>query len=133
MIPTNLKYTSTHEWARLEGNLVTVGITHFAAENLADLVYLELPQVGAPVRQGATFGCLESVKAVSDLYAMTDGTVVEVHQELADQLDKITADPYGEGWMIRIRTECPEDLDRLMSADEYERFLTEEAEGTSSE
>jgi len=133
MAPKNLKYTTTHEWARLEGNVVTVGITHFAAHNLADLVYLELPQVGAQVHQGAAFGCLESVKAVSDLYTMTDGTVVEVHQELANQLDKITADPYGEGWMIRIRTERPEDLDRLMTADEYEQFLAEEAEGTSGE
>jgi len=125
MNPKDLKYTDTHEWARAEDGVVTIGITAHATEQLSDLVFLNLPEVGDEVSTGDSFGEVESVKAVSDLKSPVDGEVVEVNEALEDDLSLIGGDPYGDGWMIRVRTD--DTLDALMSAEEYERTIAEEA------
>ena len=103
MLPNDLRYLETHEWARLEGDVVTIGITDFAVKHLTDLVFIDLPEVGDNLSRGERFGEIESVKAVSDLNCPISGEVVEVNTELADALDKIANDPYGEGWMVKIK------------------------------
>src|SRR5947208_11815394 len=105
MDPKNLRYAKTHEWASLEGNICTVGITKFAVEQLTDIVYIELPDVGDNVFAGESFGEIESVKAVSDLYSPVNGEVVDVNDKLLDDPTKVTADPYGKGWMLKIKVE----------------------------
>ncbi len=126
MTPEDLKYSKTHEWARLEGDIVTVGLTDFALEHLQDLVFLELPEAGAPLIKGESFGQIESVKAVSDINSPVNGEVVEVHDELVDDLDKLKADPYGEGWLVKIKASDPSELDELMDAQAYEKYCREE-------
>jgi glycine cleavage system H protein len=103
MDPKNLRYAKTHEWASLEGNICTLGITKFAVEQLTDVVYIELPEVGDHVFAGDSFGEIESVKAVSDLYSPVNGEVIEVNEKLIDDPAKITNDPYGKGWMVKIK------------------------------
>lgn len=118
--PRNLHYSSTHEWVRVEGDRATIGITGFAAHELGDVVYLELPPVGRSLRKGAPFGTIESVKAVSDLYAPLSGEVVEVNSALPDSPEKINASPYEDGWMLVLRVADPAEAEHLMDAAAYE-------------
>lgn len=124
--PANMKYTREHEWARQEGGEVTVGITSHAQAELGDIVFIELPEVGAAVEAGKTFGVVESVKAVSDLYSPVSGRVARVNGDLTDAPEAVNEDPYGKGWMIVVETSA-EGKD-LLSAAQYEQFVKEEKE-----
>ena len=124
-IPEELQYTKTHEWIRREGDIATIGITDHAQDELGDVVFIELPDEGATFSAGDSFGVIESVKAVSDLYAPVGGEVVEVNEALNDAPEKVNEDPYGNGWMIKLRTS---DEANLLSAEEYEEHLEEEEE-----
>ena len=126
MNPTNLKYSKTHEWAKVEGNIVTLGITDHAQEALGDVVFVELPGEGAEVTAGQAYGTVESVKAVSDIIAAVSGKVIEYNQAVLDSPDLLNKDPYGEGWLIKVEAEDLKSLDDLMTAAEYEAFLAEE-------
>ena len=123
-VPAELQYTKTHEWIRREDDVATVGITDHAQDALGDVVFIELPEKGATFSAGESFGTIESVKAVSDLYAPVGGEVVEVNEALNDAPEKINEDPYGDGWMIRLRTSDEGDL---LSAEEYEKVVEEES------
>jgi len=122
-VPGDLQYTKTHEWVRREGDTATVGITDHAQDELGDVVFIELPEEGASFGAGDAFGTIESVKAVSDLYAPVGGEVVEVNEALNDAPEKVNEDPYGEGWFIRLRVSGE---GNLLSAEEYEKVLEEE-------
>ncbi|MFG0335635.1 MAG: glycine cleavage system protein GcvH [Maioricimonas sp. JB049] len=122
MDPSQLKYARTHEWVHVDGDVATLGISKFAVEELTDLVYIDLPTQGDQLTKGATFGEVESVKAVSDLYSPIAGEVVEANDALADDLAALSDDPYGKGWMVRVRFSNPSDLDDLMDAAAYEEF-----------
>ena len=126
MTPDDRMYQKTHEWAKLDGDVVTVGITKHAVEELTDLVYLDLPEAGAAAKKGEAFGEIESVKAVSELISPVDGKIVEVHEEIADDLDAINTDPYGAGWMVKIEVSGDAALDGLMTAQQYEEQAKEE-------
>ena len=121
--PTDLRYTREHEWARVEGNRARVGITHYAQAELGDVVFVELPKVGTKATQMQPFGVVESVKAVSDLFAPLSGEVVEVNSELPQKPEWVNQEPYGKGWMIVIALANPKELEALMSAAQYEEFL----------
>ena len=122
--PADLKYTSEHEWVRAESDtLMIVGITQFAADELGDVVFIELPNIGDEVAAAEQFGEIESVKAVSELYSPVSGAVVERNEKLADTPEIVNDSPYGAGWMIKVETSDKSQLDALMSADEYEKFL----------
>lgn len=120
MDPRHCRFTKTHEWVRLDDDVATVGISEFAVRELTDLVYIELPQPGRRVEQGEQFGEIESVKAVSDLYAPLAGEVIEVNTRLADDLGLLSSDPYGAGWIARIRAADPRAADRLLDYAAYE-------------
>ena len=124
--PTEFKYTKEHEWIKADGKNGTIGITHYAQESLGDIVFVELPKVGAEITAGKTFGTVESVKAVSDLYAPASGTVTEVNSELATAPEKINKDAHST-WMLKITLKDPADLSSLLSAADYEKFVAEEA------
>jgi glycine cleavage system H protein len=124
--PTDRKYTKEHEWIQVNGNTATVGITDYAQQSLGDIVFVELPKVGAELTAGKTFGTVESVKAVSDLFAPASGTVAEVNGELATAPEKVNKDPHGS-WMVKITLKNPKELDALLSAADYEKFVAEEA------
>ncbi len=124
-VPEELQYTKTHEWVRREDDVATVGITDHAQDELGDVVFIELPEEGASFSAGEPFGTIESVKAVSDLYAPVGGEVVEVNDSLNDSPEKVNEDPYGHGWMIQLRVSGEGDL---LSAEEYEQLLEEESE-----
>jgi glycine cleavage system H protein len=124
--PEELKYTEEHEWALVEEEIVTVGITDFAQDALGDVVFVELPEVGTLVELGKAFGVVESVKAVSDVYAPVSGEVVEVNEELPDAPEVINTSPYEDGWMIKIRLSEPSQLDDLLDADAYQEFVAEQ-------
>ncbi len=124
--PRDLKYTKEHEWARIEGNRVTVGITHYAQEALGDVVFVELPGVGEKIIEGEGFGTVESVKSVSDLYAPVSGEVVEVNDNVLDSPETVNTDPYGAAWMIVVEIADPTEVDKLLSAEQYEEFLAEQ-------
>jgi len=117
--PNDVKYTKDHEWIRVEGGIGTVGITEYAQGELGDIVFVELPAPGAAVKAHATFGTIEAVKAVSDLYAPVSGTVTEVNPELARTPEIVNKDPYGKGWMVKIRIADPSELAALMDASAY--------------
>ena len=119
-VPDDLQYTAEHEWVRLEGDLATVGITQYAADALGDVVYVELPTVGAALSSGAIVGEVESTKSVGELYAPLDGEVVEANAAVVDSPETINADPYGEGWLVKLRVTDPP---ALMSADEYRALI----------
>jgi len=121
--PADLRYTREHEWARIEGKRARVGITHFAQDQLGDVVFVELPKVGAKVTQLKAFGVVESVKAVSDLFAPLSGIVVEVNQELTQQPERVNRDPYGTGWLVVVELSSPTEADKLMTAEQYEEFV----------
>ena len=126
MYPKELRYTKTHEWTRKEEKVVTVGITSFAVEELSDIVYVELPSKGDRVEKGSNFGVVESVKAVVELYSPVSGEIVGVNQKLQDEPGLLNKDPYGEGWIIKATLEKEGELDDLMAAEEYEKFVEEE-------
>jgi glycine cleavage system H protein len=122
-VPADLKYTKEHEWAKIEGDRARIGITAFAQEQLGDVVFVELPKVGAKVSGMKTFGVVESVKAVSDLYAPLSGEVVEVNGELPTKPETVNSDPYGAGWMIVIKMSAPAETDGLLTAAQYEQLI----------
>jgi len=126
MYPRNLKYTRTHEWIKVDKDIGVVGITDFAVKKLTDLVYIELPPVEEKLTRGSPFGSIESVKAVADLNSPVTGKVIETHQELSHKIDLVSKDPYGEGWMIKVKIEKPEELNSLMGPDEYEEWIKQE-------
>jgi len=124
-IPQELKYSREHEWVRVEGNRATVGITDFAQHQLGDVVFVEVPTVGAAVTAGQGFSVVESVKAVSDIYAPVSGTVVAVNDALTDAPETINGDPYGAGWIAVIEMSKPDELDSLLDSAGYEKFAAE--------
>ena len=126
MNPVELKYNKEHEYAKVEGNIVTLGITDHAQESLGDVVFVELPDEGAMVTAGKSYGTVESVKAVSDLTASISGKVVEVNSLALDTPDLLNSDPYGEGWLIKVEADDLSPLKDMMTVDEYEAFLAEE-------
>ena len=123
-IPEDLHYTTSHEWVRIEGDTATIGITDHAQDELGDVVFVELPQEGDTFDAGESFGTVESVKAVSDIYAPVGGDVVEVNSALEDAPENINEDPYGEGWIVKLRTTDEADL---LSPQEYEKVVEEES------
>ena len=127
MDPKKLRYTTTHEWASLDGDLCTVGISQFAVEQLTDVVYLDLPDVGDHVFVGESFGEVESVKAVSDLNSPVNGEITAVNEKLINDPSAVASDPYGQGWLIKIKVEPGTTLDHLLTPEQYEKQL---AEGT---
>ena len=124
MNPADLKYSKEHEWARVDGNTVTVGITQFAAEQLGDVVYVDLPAAGTEVKQFARFGEIESVKTVSDLFSPVGGKIVEVNGAIKDSPEKVNEDTYGEGWLLKIELSDAAQLDSLMDAAAYESHIS---------
>lgn len=123
--PDELKYTEEHEWLLVEDELVTVGITDFAQDSLGDIVFVELPEVGTMLVAGKPFGVVESVKAVSDVYAPISGEVIEVNEELPDSPETLNTSPYEDGWMIKIKPSDLSQLDDLLDADDYADFVEE--------
>ena len=125
--PDDLKYTKEHEWLAVNGSVGTVGITHYAQSELGDIVYVELPATGSQVVAGEEFGTVESVKAVSEIFAPVSGEVLEVNSGLASSPETINKDPYGEGWLLKIKLADSKDLESLMTAAEYRKYIEEEA------
>jgi glycine cleavage system H protein len=125
--PEELQYTEEHEWVLVEGDIVTVGITDFAQDALGDVVFVELPQVGTILEAGKPFGVVESVKAVSDIYAPVSGEVVEINEDLPDTPEVINTSPYEDGWMIKIKVADPAEIKDLLDAEAYQEFVNEEA------
>ena len=125
MVPDDLRFTKEHEWVRVAGDEATVGITQYAADQLGDIVFVELPAVGKALEQFATFGVVESVKAVSDLFAPVAGEVVGVNDALADKPELVNSEPFGEGWMVRVRLADASQVDELLDAAGYERLVAE--------
>jgi glycine cleavage system H protein len=126
--PPGLKYSKEHEWVAAEESVATIGITDHAQEQLGEIVYIELPSIGEKVSKDDPFGVVESVKAVSDIYAPVSGTVLEVNEDLAESPEVVNEDPYGDGWLIKVRVGDPADLDDLMDNDEYEQMIAREKE-----
>jgi len=124
--PKDLKYTKEHEWVKVEGDSVIIGITDYAQDSLGDVVYVELPQEGGSVTKNEPFGVVESVKAVSDLYSPVSGNVVETNDAIIDSPEAINEDPYGDAWMIKVEMASTDDLSDLLTADEYQKFIEEE-------
>ena len=127
-IPGDLRYSSEHEWVRVDGDTGTIGVTDYAQDQLGDIVYLDLPAVGATLTQSGKMGEIESVKAVSDLYSPVGGEVVEVNQEAVDAPELVNNDAYGRGWLIKVRLSDPAELDKLLSAEAYDELITREME-----
>lgn len=125
MHPEDLKYSTMHEWVKAEDDLATVGITDHAQSELGDIVYLELPEVGTAVQKGDVFGTIESIKTVSDLVAPVSGEIVEVNEELPETPEMVNESPYSTGWIVIIKMDDPGELDDLLTADRYERFIQE--------
>ncbi len=127
-IPDDLRYSTEDEWARIEGERVSVGVTDYAQQQLGDIVFIELPEVGATVKRGDPFGVIESVKAVSDLYAPLTGEVVAVNADLVDRPEAVNEDCYGDGWMVAIAVTQKDEIDALLDAEAYRRHVEERAE-----
>lgn len=125
-VPSDLKFLSSHEWALVEGDIATVGVSDHAQELLGDLVFVELPEVESSVAVGDSVGVIESVKAASDTYAPFSGEIIEVNTELEDSPERINDDPYGDGWMYRIRIEDMDEIDNLLDADAYAEAIAED-------
>ncbi len=121
--PSDLKYLDTHEYVRLDGEIATVGITSFAIDQLGDVVFLELPEIGDAMTKGETFGSIESVKAVEDLNSAVTGTVIERNEALVQSPEQVADDPYGDGWLIKVRINDSSDVDDALSADEYRTLV----------
>ena len=126
MDPKALRYAKTHEWAYLEGNICTVGLTKFAVDQFTDIIYIDMPDVDDPVADGDGFGEIESVKAVSDLYSPVTGDVVEVNEKLETDPTLISSDPFGKGWLIKVKIEPGTTLDHLMTPEQYEKQIAAE-------
>ena len=126
-LPEELKYTKEHEWISIDGNVVTIGITDYAQDSLGDIVYLELPEEGAALTKDDTFGVVESVKAVSDLYSPVSGEVIETNDSLVDSPEVINDDPYGEAWMLKVNIDGPGAITETLSAGEYKNYIEEES------
>ncbi len=124
--PQDLKYSKEHEWVKVEGQTVTVGITDYAQDSLGDVVYVELPQEGAAVAKDETFGVIESVKAVSDLFSPVSGKIAEVNDAIVDNPEVINEDPYGEAWMLKVELASSDELDGLLSSEDYQQYIEEE-------
>lgn len=124
-VPADLKYSKEHEWIRVDGNIGVVGITWFAQDQLGDVVFVEMPEVGRELKQNEQFGVVESVKTVSDLYCPVSGKVVEINTALENSPELINQDPYGEGWILKIELADPSELDSLLDAAAYEAFTKE--------
>jgi glycine cleavage system H protein len=122
-IPDNLKYTKDHEWVRLEGDIATIGITDFAQKELGDIVYVDINTVGETVEQEAVFGTVEAVKTVSDLFMPITGEVIEVNSNLESAPDSVNSDPYGEGWMVKVKVADPASVNALLSAEDYKKVI----------
>src|SRR5215470_11726154 len=131
--PEGLKYSKEHEWVLVEGTTATIGITEFAQEELGDIVYVELPEVGEKVVKDDPFGAVESVKAVSDVFAPVSGAVVEVNDTLPENPETINDDPYGDGWMIKVEISDMDDLKDLMNAEEYAEYIDQQKEEEEEE
>ena len=127
MTPEDNRYAKSHEYAHVEGGIATIGITDYAQKELGDVVFVELPQVGSQVEANEEFGNIESVKAASELFAPVSGEVVEINEELASRPELVNSDPFGDGWMMKVKLSAPEELDALMSAEEYEEYVEKEA------
>ena len=127
MYPENFRYTKDHEWVLVEGGTATAGITFHAQKQLGDIVYVDLPKVGARVEKGASFGSVESVKAVSDVYSPVSGEVIAVNEELANEPEKLNADPHGAAWLVKIELSGAEEVQDLMTAAEYETYVGAES------
>jgi glycine cleavage system H protein len=125
MVPGDLRYTKEHEWVRLDGDEATIGITKYAADQLGDVVYVELPDAGRALDQAATFGVVESVKAVSDLYAPLAGEVTARNDALAASPELVNSDPYGDGWMLRMRIQDASQVEALLDSSAYEQLVSE--------
>ncbi len=125
-VPSELKFLSSHEWVLVEGDIATIGVSDHAQELLGDLVFVELPEVESTVAAGDSVGVIESVKAASDTYAPVSGEIIEVNTELEDSPERINDDPYGDGWMYRIRMEDPDEIDTLLDADAYTDAIAED-------
>jgi glycine cleavage system H protein len=128
-VPSDLRYTKEHEWARIEGNKVTIGITQFAVDQLGDITQVDLPKEGEKLRAGEPFGTVESVKAVSDLFAPLSGTIIKVNDPLVDSPEYVNDDCYDEGWMVQIESSSADEIKGLLSAADYTEFLREQEEG----
>jgi glycine cleavage system H protein len=124
MVPTDLRYTKDHEWVRTDGDEATIGITKYAADQLGDIVFVELPASGTSIEQFATFGVVESVKAVSDLFAPVSGEVTAANDDLTGKPEVVNSDPYGDGWMLRVRVADTSQLDDLLDADAYDALIS---------
>jgi glycine cleavage system H protein len=125
--PANYRYTKEHEWVRLDGDIATIGITFHAQHELGDIVYVDLPKPGTKVETGKTFGSVESVKAVSDVYAPISGEVVEINETLASAPEKLNEDPHGNAWLIKVRVGKGAELNNLLSASDYETYIGAES------
>ena len=126
MDPHKLRYAKTHEWAYLEGDICTVGLTQFAVEQLTDIIYVDLPDVDDPAMQGESFGEIESVKAVSDLYSPVEGDIIEVNKKLENDPTLVSQDPYGKGWVMKVKVAPGTTLDHLMTLEQYEKQIASE-------
>jgi glycine cleavage system H protein len=131
--PEDLKYTKEHDWARVDGNRVVVGITDYAQKKLGDIIFVEFPELDSEVEQMEPFGTIESVKAVSDLYSPMSGSVVEINEALENEPELVNTDPYGEGWMIKVEMSDPNELNDLLSAAEYAALIEAEEEEAEEE
>ena len=127
MYPQDFRYTKEHEWVKVEGEVGAIGITFHAQKELGDIVYVDLPKVGTEVSQGKALGSVESVKAVSDIYAPVSGEVVEVNETLAQAPEKLNQDPHGAAWLVKIRLSAPEELEQLLSAADYQSYVGAES------
>ena len=125
MVPAELRYTKEHEWVAIDDQVATVGITQYAADQLGDVVFVELPEVGRTLEQFATFGVVESVKAVSDLFAPVSGEVVEINEALSGNPELVNSEPFTGGWMVKLRLDDPAQADALLAADAYEQLIAE--------
>jgi glycine cleavage system H protein len=123
MYPANFHYTKEHEWVRVEGDIGVVGITDHAQQELGDIVYVDLPKVGTTVEQGKTLASVESVKAVSDVYAPVSGEVVEVNGLLSTSPEKLNEDPHGDAWLVKIKLSAPDEIKQLLSAEDYQNYV----------
>jgi len=126
-VPEDLKYTKEHEWAKIEGDVATIGITDYAQSELGDIVYIELPKVDSEVEQMTPIGTIEAVKTVADLYSPLSGKVIEVNERLSQNPSIVNNDPYGEGWIAKIRISNPDEVENLLSAEDYRELLEEVA------
>ena len=126
MIPSNLRYHQEHEWVRAEGQQATVGISHFAQDALGDIVFIDLPKVGAKVTAGQQIGEVESTKTTSTIYTPVSGTIAKINADLKDHPEAVNSDPYGKGWMAVIELTTPAEVDQLMTAAQYEEFLSKQ-------